>query len=379
MLKVLERNLNDTRYICRFFKNYVERYLKFSESSDSKRCVVVSGQLTSLLRTRWGLTKVRHGSDRHHAMDAAVIAACSHSMVKRMSDYARRRELEYVRDGFVDMETGEVLDIETLRTVERHFPKPWRHFREELMVRLTIDDAEALRDKLADYDAYDPQTLAKVFPLFVSRAATRRSSGAAHKETIYARPSEKHILEKRANAGDAIQRIGVEELELEHLEKIVGAHDKRNAPMIAVLREWIRSRDEREKRAKAIEASAGNAKERRMLTEAEVSDISSLRSLPRKPLVDGSPGPIIRAIKINIGRTSGIPVRGGIAANDSMTRIDVFAKSGKFFVVPVYVSDMVRSRLPNLAIVAKKNQDEWTPIDDTFEFKLSFYPNDQHF
>ncbi len=36
-----ERNLNDTRYICKFFKNYVERYLKLAEVSESKRCVVL--------------------------------------------------------------------------------------------------------------------------------------------------------------------------------------------------------------------------------------------------------------------------------------------------------------------------------------------------
>jgi CRISPR-associated endonuclease Csn1 len=31
-------------------------------------------------------------------------------MIKRMSDYARRKELQKVRAGFVDIETGEVID-----------------------------------------------------------------------------------------------------------------------------------------------------------------------------------------------------------------------------------------------------------------------------
>ena len=47
-----ERNLNDTRYVCRFFKNYVEQHLKLAEGSAAKRCVVVSGQLTNFLRAR---------------------------------------------------------------------------------------------------------------------------------------------------------------------------------------------------------------------------------------------------------------------------------------------------------------------------------------
>ena len=38
-----------------------------------------------------------------------------------------------------------------------------------------------------------------------------------------------------------------------------------------------------------------------------------------------------------IDKLSGIPIRGGIAKNDSMLRVDVFTKAGKFHLVPVYV------------------------------------------
>ena len=119
-----ERNLNDTRYICRFFKNYVEQNLKLADGSESKRCVVVSGQLTSMLRMRWGLLKLRSDSDRHHALDATVIAACSHGMVKRMSDYSRRKELKQVREGFVDITTGEVVNPVMHQQLREHFPDP---------------------------------------------------------------------------------------------------------------------------------------------------------------------------------------------------------------------------------------------------------------
>ena len=135
-----ERNLNDTRYICKFFKNYVECYLKLADDSESKRCVVLSGQLTAFLRARWGLTKIRSDSDRHHALDAVVVAACSHGMVKRLSDYSRRKEMEAVRDGFVDLETGEIVSPTRFAQLERHFPLPWPHFRQELEVRLFTDD-----------------------------------------------------------------------------------------------------------------------------------------------------------------------------------------------------------------------------------------------
>ncbi|HYS87710.1 MAG TPA: type II CRISPR RNA-guided endonuclease Cas9, partial [Bradyrhizobium sp.] len=135
-----ERNLNDTRYICKFFKNYVERYLQLAEGSESKRCVVLSGQLTSFLRARWGLIKVRGDSDRHHALDAAVVAACSHRMVQNLSNYARSKELENVHTGFIDMATGEIVDPAMFHQLRQHFPDPWPHFREELKARLGIND-----------------------------------------------------------------------------------------------------------------------------------------------------------------------------------------------------------------------------------------------
>ena len=181
-----ERNLNDTRYICRFFKNYIERYLKLAEGSDAKRCVVVSGQLTSLLRARWGLIKMRAESDRHHALDAAVVAACSHSMVKRMSDYARCKELNQVREGFVDVETGEIVNSAMFQQVRQHFPDPWPYFRDELEARLKIDDPTKLRSEMERLGTYPPDALDVLRPLFVSRAPQRRNGGAAHKETIYA-------------------------------------------------------------------------------------------------------------------------------------------------------------------------------------------------
>ena len=43
-------------------------------------------------------------------------------------------------------------------------------------------------------------------------------------------------------------------------------------------------------------------------------------------------------------------MRGGIAKNDTMLRVDVFTKAGKFHLVPVYVHHRVTG-LPNRAIV----------------------------
>lgn len=121
-----DRNLNDTRYICRFFKNYVEQNLQLAAKADgetNQRCVVVSGQLTAFLRARWGLNKVREESDRHHALDAAVVAACSHGMVKRLADYSRRKEVEFLKEGFPDPETGVILNPDAFDRGRLHFPE----------------------------------------------------------------------------------------------------------------------------------------------------------------------------------------------------------------------------------------------------------------
>jgi CRISPR-associated endonuclease Csn1 len=366
-----DRNLNDTRYICRFFKNYVEQYLQRHEKSESKRCVVLSGQMTSFLRNRWGLTKVRSDSDRHHALDAVVVAAANHSMVKRLSDYARRKELEKVSQGFVDVTTGEVPDIAMFNKLNEHFPSPWENFRHELEARLKQDDIEQLRihcEKLGNYSADD---LVEIKPLFVSRAPQRRNSGAAHKETIYGQ------TERLAKTNSVTQKVAVENLSLKDLEKLIDPH--RNEKLYAAIGEWLTGKDEREKRAKEIEASLGRGKDKREPTQVEKAEIERLRALPRKPTNDDSLGPVVRTVTMVIDKLSGIPIRHGVAKNDSMLRVDVFAKVGKFYLVPVYVHHALAKRienLPNKAIVQGKDESEWTLIDDGFTFCFSLYPND---
>lgn len=97
----------------------------------------------------------------------------------------------------------------------------------------------------------------------------------------------------------------------------------------------------------------------------------------RKPDRQGNPtGPIVRTVTVVIDKLSGIPVRGGIAKNDSMIRVDVFSKAGKFHLVPVYVHHAVAHSLPNSAVVAYKDEDQWTMVDESFDWLFSLYPND---
>lgn len=338
-----DRNLNDTRYICKFFKNYVEQHLQLASKSEAQRCVVINGQLTSFLRARWGLLKIREESDRHHAMDAAVIAACSHAMVKRLSDHARRKELEFLREGFPDPETGEILNPAAHHHLAERFPEPWEHFRHELKSRLHTDSADELRAEMSRLGTYPPEALQTLRPLFVSRAPQRRNGGAAHKDTIYAQP------ERLQAQGGVTQKVPLSSLTLKDLDKLADPH--RNQKLYAA----IRAR---------LQAHGGKG------DKAFPAD-----NPLRKPDKQGDPtGPIVRSVTMVIDKMSGIPIRGGVAKNDSMLRVDVFSKAGKFHLVPVYVHHRVKG-LPNRAIVAFKDEGDWTEVDDR-EFLFSLYPRD---
>ena len=347
------RNLNDTRYICKFFKNYVEHHLKLAEGSETKRCVVLSGQLTNFLRARWGLLKVRSDSDRHHALDAAVVAACSHSMVQRLSNYSRTRELEQVRDGFVDIETGEIINPAMHQQLREHFPDPWPYFRHELEARLKIDSPELLREEMARLGSYSAEELAALKPLFVSRAPQRRNGGAAHKDTIYGQP------ERLKKNGSVTQKVVLANLSLSDL----GEEDDERNPCKLV----------DENRNKKLYAAI----RKRLKDHGGKGDKAFPATNPlRKPDKEGNPtGPIVRTVTKLIDKLSGIPVRGGIAKNDTMLRVDVFTKAGKFHLVPVYVHHRVTG-LPNRAIVAFKDEEEWTLINESFDWCFSLYPND---
>jgi CRISPR-associated endonuclease Csn1 len=348
-----DRNLNDTRYIARFFKNYVERHLKLAPRIEAdgsvlpvaKRCVVLNGQLTAFMRARWGLLKIRDESDRHHALDAAVIAACSHGMVKRVADYSRTKELEKARVGFPDPETGEILNPAMFRQLHQHFPLPWPHFRQELEARLFIDDPEKLRAQLEAFGTYPPEVLTAVRPLFVSRAPHRRNGGAAHMDTIYSQP------ERLKAQGGATQKVPLASLKLSDLDKLIDPH--RNEKLYAA----IRAR---------LEAHGGRG------------DKAFPPDNPlRKPDRDGNPtGPIVRSVTKVIDKVTGIPVRGGIAKNSEILRVDVFRHKtdGKYHLVPLYPH---QKTLPNRAIVASKDEEHWTLIDEQhFDFLFSLHHKD---
>jgi len=330
-----DRNLNDTRYICKEFKRMVETNLAWHpQAEDNERCVVLAGQLTALLRARWGLVKIREDGDLHHALDAAVIAAANRKLVKRMADHSRRKELEHVRDQHFDPETGEVLDLAALRQIEDRFPTPWPDFRQELLARLGPEPTMAL-------SAWSDYPLKDITPVRVSRAPTRRGLGAAHQETIRS---------VRGNNESAV-KTPLQKLTLKDIPNIVGF--ERDTALIDAIRE-------------RLEAFGGDGKKA----------FDAKQPALRKPSKDPAKAPIIRSVKLRDTQKSGLPVRGGIANNGSMIRVDIFSKGGKFYPVPLYVADAAKAELPNRAVVAYKPEEAWPVMDDSYVFLFSLHPND---
>ena len=54
-----------------------------------------------------------------------------------------------------------------------------------------------------------------------------------------------------------------------------------------------------------------------------------------------------------------------------MARVDVFTKDGKYFLVPIYTWQVAKGILPNKAIVALKDENEWIEIDNNYIFLFS--------
>lgn len=123
--KIIERELNDTRYICREVVKYLKQICK--DVSGTR------GKVTAELAYQWGFIKDRD-DHRHHAIDAVVVAVTKNKHLRQLG------ESKYSKKGLT-------------------FAPPWQHFREEL--------AE------------------KVKHINVSHRVSRKVSGALHEETAY--------------------------------------------------------------------------------------------------------------------------------------------------------------------------------------------------
>lgn len=327
-----ERNLNDTRYIARFLQEFLKLNLKFAVSATKVPVQTRNGAVTSFLRAHWGLLKVRADGDLHHALDAAVVACTTQGFVKRISDYSRKKELWFsdlklsdikTGDGrqsqtIIDTDTGEIIATNYQKKDARDFPLPWDNFR--------ADVKDALND------------------VFVSRAPTRKATGGVHDEKI--RSTKRMIGEKPVTTS----KTKLQDLSLISLENIP-EKETRNANLYLALK-------------KRIETGGKEpfAKPFYLGKNGEESDDAF--------------GRLIKGIKLERTTKTGVLVRGGLADNGEMLRVDVFTKAGKFYLVPIYLADRISGVLPNKAIKQAALEQDWPEMDETYQFAFSLCNND---
>lgn len=314
------RHLQDTRYIIRVFRLLLEQHWPElrTRADEERRIFTQPGALTALVRRGLGLDEAKRGGrlgDRDHALDAMVVAWTSPAVVKRLTDGAKELELQA---------------------------------RAKLVPELVADPQEKERLRQA--------ILAAAEEVFVSRPESRRGRGPAHGDTLYA------FAPNGDGSVTRFQRVAVTKLERKHLER---------------LKDPERSRALKE----AAEAWLANA-ERLGFKPGKLEKYAAQHPL-RMASRNGADGPTVRHLTVALPNS----VRGGITIQrgdsrahvdvDTMVRVDVFSRSERYFLVPVYAWQVAdRGRWPEppaRAIKADAPEAEWPLIDDTFTFRFSLY------
>ena len=157
----LDRALVDTQYLSRIAREYLDRL--FTEGG---HVWVVPGRLTEMLRRHWGLNSLLHDDQRdvnksknrmdhrHHALDAAVIAATDRSLIKRMADQSQ-------------IDAGKGLD-----DLASKVPPPWGDFRDAVKAQIN----KMIVSHRANHGRIDPAARAK---------GADTTTGQLHNDTAY--------------------------------------------------------------------------------------------------------------------------------------------------------------------------------------------------
>lgn len=322
----IERNLNDTRYVARFLCNFIADNMHLT--GEGKRKVFASnGQITALLRSRWELAKSREDNDRHHALDAVVVACSTVAMQQKITRFVRFEEGNVFTGERRDRETGEIIPL--------HFPAPWQFFKQEVEIRIFSDNPKLeLENRLSDRPQANHEF---VQPLFVSRMPTRKMTGQGHMETVKSA--------KRLNEGISVIKIPL--TKLKDLELMVNREREKD------LYKSLKARLE-----------AFNDDPAKAFTESFVKNGWA----------------IVKSIRVEKVQKSGVLVHAGNGVADnasgSIVRVDVFIKDRKYFLVPIYTWQVAKGILPNRAVIADTDENEWEMMDENSTFQFSLHPND---
>lgn len=349
------RALNDTRYASRMLANLIKDYLLFDEKSKEKygRVETVKGAITSYLRRFWGVQKIREDGDKHHAVDAAIIACVTPKTKNKIERYNQIKESRKMRNGQYVLEDGEICDSDYYdKNSHLVLPYPYKEFINELDARV-MDEPVLMQNKLRLL-GFNENYLMNAKPFVVSRMTSRKAKGCINEATVF---SSKYADNKYPTVCDGnnviVKRTALANLKLDKNGEINGYFQPEG------------------------DVALYNALKQR-LVEFDGDAKKAFATPIRKPCNSGQ-GNIVRTVKTYETYTGGgmiLEKNKGIVKNDGMIRVDLYSKDGKYFGVPVYVADLYRGELPKRAATANKPQNEWRVIDDTYTFEMSIYQDD---
>lgn len=387
------RALNDTKHASKFIHNMLIKHLLFEENSKIKNKVrCVNGNMTSYLRKIWGLTKQRFESDIHHAQDAVVVACCSPTMINKITRYeqiksyknseAIKRRIIQQGDIYIDKENSEKLDISDfgkfIKEVEKEYDEkhwdknlitvPYDNFIKELKLRYTTNEIEDYKLLELQKLGYDECDINAVEPIFISRMPTRKMLGAIHKDTIR---SGKNYNDKNKQEHYVLTKTPLTSLKFEQtVDNNQIVYNIKNYPEESKISD--------PKLYQAIIDRMLLYKGEEEFTEELGKNIAKKAFIEplQKPNKNGE-GHTIKTIKLEKKISDGIMLKnGGIAEKSSIVRIDVYEKDFKFYIIPIYVSDVYKQVLPNKFITSGKKYEDWLDLTDDYTFKFSLCPND---
>lgn len=349
------RALNDTRYASRMLANLIKDYLLFDEKSKDKygRVETVKGAITSYLRRFWGIQKIREDGDKHHAVDAAIIACVTAGTKHKIERYNQIKESRRLKGGQYVMDDGEVVTSDYYdKNNKLVLPYPYKEFINELDARV-MDEPVLMENKLRSL-GFNENYILRAKPFVVSRMTSRKAKGCINEATVF---SSKYVDNKYPTVCDGnnviVKRTALANLKLDKNGEINGYFQPEG------------------------DVALYNALKQR-LVEFDGDAKKAFATPIRKPCNSGQ-GNIVRTVKTYETYTGGgmiLEKNKGIVKNDGMIRVDLYSKDGKYFGVPVYVADLYRGELPRRAATAGKPQNEWRVIDDTYTFEMSIYQDD---
>lgn len=310
----LERNLNDTRYISRLLLAYVNDFYRLAgEEPEGKGAV---RRVYAIPGSLTSLVRKAWGLENLKKNVKGQRVGDKHHAVDALVcaclSQGRAQWLTKLSQAYAS--SAHILTIRNLAT-------PWSDFRNDVVTAL---------DQIT-----------------VSRRERCGAGGPLHNETNYGLVIDgqgNEIVYKRESiiGKDKANKPEAKFIKKSDLDLIRGIHEERSAWLKEALEAWI----------------------------AEKSPLDT-HKLPRDPQ-----GCLIRKVFVAQPRVKNVRrQKQGHVTSGTLVRCDVFSKAGKYYLVPVYNYQLNSATPPMRAIVAARDEAEWTQMDNSYQFEFSLWKN----